>query len=76
MPDRLMFPSEHVMGFSEDINPTSVTGSEDPFHKQEWFNPARDDVLRKRRTPPLVSFVIGWLFGWALQVCCLCCDSV
>jgi hypothetical protein len=55
------------MGFREDINPTSVTGSEDPFR-----NPARDDVLRKRRTPPLVSFVVGW----ALQVCCLCCDSV
>jgi hypothetical protein len=27
---------------------------------QEWFNLPRD-VLRLRRTPPLVSFLVGWL---------------
>jgi hypothetical protein len=30
------------------------------FRTQEWFNLARDDVVRQRRTPPLVSF-FGWL---------------
>jgi hypothetical protein len=29
---------------------------------QEWFNLARDDVVRLRRTPPLVSS-FGWLLG-------------
>jgi hypothetical protein len=33
------------------------------FRMQEWFNLARDDVLRLRRTPPLVSFLVG-CFGF------------
>jgi hypothetical protein len=28
---------------------------------QEWSNLARDDVWRLRKTPPLVSFLVGWL---------------
>jgi hypothetical protein len=28
---------------------------------QEWSNLARDDVWRLRKTPPVVSFLIGWL---------------
>jgi hypothetical protein len=27
---------------------------------QEWFNLARDDVWRLRKTTPLVSFLVGW----------------
>jgi hypothetical protein len=30
---------------------------------QEWFNLARDNVVRHSRTPPLVSFLVG-LIGW------------
>jgi hypothetical protein len=30
------------------------------FRTQEWFNLATDDVLRLRRTPPLVSWFTGW----------------
>jgi hypothetical protein len=33
------------------------------FRTQEWFNLARDDVVRLRRTPPLVSFLVGF-FCW------------
>jgi hypothetical protein len=33
------------------------------FRTQEWFNLARDDVVRLRRTPPLVSFFGWWLVG-------------
>jgi hypothetical protein len=33
------------------------------FRTQEWFNLAREDVLRLRRTPPLVSFLVSWLVG-------------
>jgi hypothetical protein len=33
------------------------------FHAQEWFNLTRDDVLSLRRTPPLVTFVVGWFSG-------------
>jgi hypothetical protein len=29
------------------------------FRTQEWLNIARDDVWRLRRTPPLVSFLVG-----------------
>jgi hypothetical protein len=28
---------------------------------QEWSNLARDGVSRLRKTPPLVSFLVGWL---------------
>jgi hypothetical protein len=37
------------------------------FRTQEWFNLARDDVVRLRRTPPLV-----WLVGWLGKMFCLC----
>jgi hypothetical protein len=37
------------------------------FRTQEWFDLARDDVVRLRRTPLLVSS-FGWLVGW-LFVC-------
>jgi hypothetical protein len=30
------------------------------FHMQEWFHLARNDVLRLRRTPLLVRFLVGW----------------
>jgi hypothetical protein len=30
---------------------------------KNWFKLARRDVLRLRRTPPLVSFFVGWLAG-------------
>jgi hypothetical protein len=33
------------------------------FRTQEWFNLARDDVVRQRRTLTLVSF-FGWLVFW------------
>jgi hypothetical protein len=28
---------------------------------QEWLNLAWDNVWRLRKTPPLVSFLVGWL---------------
>jgi hypothetical protein len=31
------------------------------FPTQEWFNLARDDVLRFRRTPPCLLSLVGWL---------------
>jgi hypothetical protein len=32
-------------------------------YTHEWTNLTRDDVLRLRKTPPLVSFMVG-LVGW------------
>jgi hypothetical protein len=29
------------------------------FRTQEWFNLARGDILRSRKTPPEVSFLVG-----------------
>jgi hypothetical protein len=66
--------SEHVESFSQDNNPISVsisliivckapfTNSSHVFLTQEWYNLARDDVLRLRKTPPLVR-LLGWLVG-------------
>jgi hypothetical protein len=34
------------------------------FRAQEWFDPARDDVLGLRGTPPLVSFLAGSLLSF------------
>jgi hypothetical protein len=33
------------------------------FRTLEWFNLARDDVVRLRRTPPLVSS-FGWFWSY------------
>jgi hypothetical protein len=39
-----------------------LTISSYAFRKQEWSNLAKDDVfLRLRKTPPLVSFSVGWM---------------
>jgi hypothetical protein len=35
------------------------------FRTQEWCNLATDDVLRLRKTSPLVTFLVGWLAGMA-----------
>jgi hypothetical protein len=35
------------------------TISSNAFRTQEWSNLARDDVWRLRKTPPLVSFLVG-----------------
>jgi hypothetical protein len=68
--------SEHVKAFSQDSKPVSVTISSDTvlkalffcsinaFRTQEWFNLATDDVLRLRKTPPLVTILLGWLLAW------------
>jgi hypothetical protein len=37
------------------------TISSNAFRTQEWSNLARDDVSRLRKTPPLVSFLVGLL---------------
>jgi hypothetical protein len=31
------------------------------FRTQKWSNLERDDVWCLRKTPPLVSFLVGWL---------------
>jgi hypothetical protein len=62
--------SEHVKAISQynkpvssSISPVTVHGffssSSYMFRMQEWFNLARYDVLGLRRTPPLVSFLVG-----------------
>jgi hypothetical protein len=65
--------SEHVKAPSQDnkhirVSISPVTLFKVPFsnfsyafRRQEWFNLAREDVLRLRRTPPLVSFLVGRL---------------
>jgi hypothetical protein len=37
------------------------TISSNAFRAQKWSNLARDDVWRLRKTPPSVSFLVGWL---------------
>jgi hypothetical protein len=39
----------------------TLTISKNAFRTQERSNLARDDVWRFRKTPPLVSFLVGWL---------------
>jgi hypothetical protein len=43
-----------LLGFTRQYNPEDSS-------EQEWFELARDDVLRLRRAPPLVSFLVAWL---------------
>jgi hypothetical protein len=39
----------------------SFSKSSYALRTQEWFNLTRDDVLRLCRTPPVISFLVGWL---------------
>jgi hypothetical protein len=51
---------------TEDTSHVLLFKSSYAFRTQEWFNLARDDVVRLRRTAPLVSFFgwLVWLLGW------------
>jgi hypothetical protein len=63
--------TENVKAFSQVKNSVNLrtppiitynatfTSSIYVFRAQEWFNQARDDVLRSRKTPPLVRFFVG-----------------
>jgi hypothetical protein len=63
--------SEQVKAFGQENNPVSVgislaivfkalfASSNYVICTQEWSNLARDNVMHLRRTPPLVSFLVG-----------------
>jgi hypothetical protein len=67
--------SNQPKSFSHNTNcltdsfPASHNNPWSAFRTQEWFNLARDNELHLCRTPPLVSFLDGWLqfdMNWML----------
>jgi hypothetical protein len=55
--------SEHVRAFRQDKKPSALNLFSYAFRVQEWSEQTTSDVLRLRKSPPLVSFFVCWLFA-------------